>query len=78
MKNQLSLKRGLIDGTILNVLLSIILYGSLRANPLMWVHDYPPDIQAAVGPVSIPPVQTIILSLIFFGTIIGVTLYSNS
>ena len=49
MKDQISLKRILIDGTILSVLLTIIIYGSLCVKPAMWVHDYPPDILAVVG-----------------------------
>jgi len=63
VKNQVSLKRVLIDGTILNVLLSVILYRSLYVNPVMWVHDYPPDIQAVVGEVEMPLVQTIIVGV---------------
>ena len=78
MKNQVSLKRVLIDGTILNILLTVILYGSIYVNPLIWVHDYPPDIQAAVGNVNIPPAQTIIVGTLFFGVTIGVVLYSNA
>jgi len=78
VKNQVSLRRVLIDGTLLNVLLSVILYGSLYVNPAMWVHDYPPDIQAAVGDVTIPPAQTIIVGVLFFGVTIGVVLYSNA
>jgi pimeloyl-ACP methyl ester carboxylesterase len=79
MRNQLSLKRVLIDGTILNVLLSIIVYGSIYANPMIWVGDYPPDIQAAVGEaVDVPLSQTIIFAVLCFGVVIGVTLYSNA
>jgi pimeloyl-ACP methyl ester carboxylesterase len=78
MRNQLSLKRVLIDGTILNVLLSIIVYGSIYANPMIWGHDYPPDIQAVVGDVDIPPAQTIIFGVLLFGVVIGVVLYSNA
>jgi hypothetical protein len=47
-------------------------------NPAMWVHDYPSDIQAAVGNVNIPPAQTIIVGMLFFGVTIGVVLYSNA
>jgi pimeloyl-ACP methyl ester carboxylesterase len=68
----------LIDGTILNILLTVILYGSIYVNPLIWVHDYPPDIQAVVGDVDIPPAQTIIIGVLFFGVTIGVVLYSNA
>ena len=78
MKNQMPLKRVLIDGTILNILLSIIIYGSLCVNPAMWVHDYPPDIRAAVGEVEVPPIQTIIVGVLFFGVTIGVVLCSNA
>jgi len=78
MKGQLSLKRVLSDGMILNVLLSIIIYGSLCVNPAMWVHDYTPDIQAVVGDVHVPLVQKIIVGVLFFGVTIGVVLYSNA
>jgi len=78
VKNQVSLKRVLIDGTILNILLSVIVYGSIYANPLIWVHDYPPDIQAVVGDVDIPLAQTIIFGVLLFGIVIGVVLYSNA
>ena len=79
MRNQLSLKRVLIDGTILNILLSIIIYGSIYASPMIWVGDYPPDIRAVVGePVHVPLSQMVIVGVLFFGTIIGVVLYSNA
>ena len=79
MRNQLSLKRVLIDGTILNILLSIIVYGSIYANPMIWVGDYPPDIQAAVGEtVDLPLAQTTIFAVLCFGVVIGVVLYSNA
>lgn len=63
MKRQLSIKRVLVDGTILSVLLSIVIYGSLYVDPLMWISDYPPDIQAAVGAVDVPLSQTIIVGI---------------
>ena len=78
MKDQLSLKRILIDGTILNLLLTIIVYASIAVNPEMWVGDYPPDIQAAVGEVDIPPIQTIVVGVLLFGSVLGVGLYSNA
>ena len=79
MKSHLSLKRVLVDGTILSVLLSIIIYGSIYVNPAIGIGNYPPDIQAAVGDsVDVPPVQMIVVSLLFFGVTIGVVLYSNA
>ena len=72
MECRLSIKRILIDGTILSVLLSILIYGSLYVDPLMWVGDYPPDIQAAVGAVDVPLDRNIIVGLLFLGVIVGV------
>ena len=79
MKNQLSLKHVLIDGTILNILVSIIIYGSIYANPMTWVGDYPPDIQAAVGDAArVPLGQTAIVGVLCFVVVVGVVLYSNA
>lgn len=78
MRNQLSLKRVLIDGTILNILLSIIIYGSIYTNPMIWAHDYRPDIRAVVGEVKVPLLQTVIVGVLFFGVTVGVVLYSNA
>jgi len=77
MEYRLSIKRVLVDGTILSVLLSIVIYGSIYVDPLMWVSDYPPDIQVAVGTVntSIGQIIVVVLSL---GVIIGVVLRSNA
>ena len=73
MRSQLSLKRVLIDGTILNILVSIIIYGSIYANPMTWVGDYPPDIQAAVGDAArVPLGQTAIVGVLCFGIVGGV------
>jgi hypothetical protein len=78
MACRLSIRRVLVDGTILSVLLSIVIYGSLYVDPLMWVGDYPPDIQAAVGVVSVPLGQTAIAGVLFLVIIIGVVLRSNA
>ena len=78
VKSQLSLKRILVDGTVLSVLLTLVIYGSIYVNPLLWIGDYPPDIQAAVGPVDVPLVQIIVFTALAFGAVIGVTLYSNA
>lgn len=78
MEYRLSIKRILVDGTILSVLLSILIYGSLYVDPLMWVDDYPPDIQTAVGTVQVPLGRIIIVSVLSLGIIIGVVLRSNA
>ena len=78
MECRLSFKRVLVDGTILSTLLSILIYGSMRVDPRMWVGDYPPDIQAAVGTVDVPLGRTMIVGLLFLGVIVGVVLRSNA
>jgi hypothetical protein len=78
MIRQFSLKRILIDGTIMNVLLSIVMYGSIALNPLIWVSDYPPDIQAAVGPVSVPIGQQLVMGVLFLLIVGGVPLWSSA
>lgn len=49
---QLSPRRLLVDGSRLSVILSVLIGGSARYNPEMWLQDYPPDIQAKFGPMS--------------------------
>ena len=78
MRHQLSIRRILIDGTIMNVLLTIVVYGSIYINPLFWVSDYPPDIQAAVESVDLPIGQKIAVGALLFCIVIGVSLYSNA
>jgi hypothetical protein len=78
VKRQLSIRRILIDGTIMNALLTIVVYGSIYVNPLMWISDYPPDIQAAVGPVDVPIGQKLVVGVLFLCIVVGVPLYSNA
>ena len=40
MIRQISLKQILVDGTILSVLLTVIVFGSLYVNPLMKIDNY--------------------------------------
>jgi hypothetical protein len=78
LKTKLSVRRILIDGTLLSVLLTLIIYGSLYINPLMQIDNYPPDIQAAVGEVDVPPIQPLVVYGSFFAVVIGVNLLSNA
>jgi hypothetical protein len=75
---QFSLKRVLVDGTIMNLLLTIVVYGSIYVNPLMWISDYPPDIQEAVGPVDVPIAQKFVVGVLLLCIVVGVPLYSNA
>ena len=78
MDARLLIKRVLVDGVLLSVLLSIVIYGSIWLDPLMWVSDYPPDIRAEVGAVDVPLAQTVVAGLLFVGIIAGVGLRSNA
>ena len=78
MKHQLSSRRLLVDGTIMSVLLTIVVYGSIYVNPLMWVSDYPPDIQEAVGPVDVPIGQKLVVGVLLLCIVVGVPLTSNA
>jgi hypothetical protein len=78
MIRQLSLKRILVDGVILNLLLTVIVYGSLYVNPSMLVDSYPPDVRAAVGDVNVPAGQLVVFYTLSMGTVVGVTLWSNA
>ena len=78
MKRQLSIRRLLIDGILMNVLISIVIYGSIGVNPLMWISDYPPDIQEAVGSVDVPIGQKLVVVALSLCIVVGVPLYSNT
>jgi hypothetical protein len=78
MKSQLSIRRILADGTIMCVLLTIAVYGSIYVNPLLWISDYPPDIQAAVRSVEVPIGQKLVAIVLLLSIVVGVSLYSNA
>lgn len=76
---QLSLKRILVDGIVMSVLLTIVIYGSIYVNPLTWISDYPPDIRAAVDDSQrIPLGQKLIVVVLSLGIVVGLTLWSNA
>jgi len=62
----------------MNLLLTIVIYGSIYVNPLFWVSDYPPDIQEAVGPVDVPIGQKLVVGAILLCIVVGVPFYSNA
>jgi hypothetical protein len=78
MRCQLSIRQVLVDGTITSVLLTIVIYGSIYVNPLLWISDYPPDIQAAVDSVEIPVGQKLVVVVLSLCIVAGVTLWSNA
>jgi hypothetical protein len=75
---RISLKRVLVDGTIMNLLLTVVTYGSIYVNPLFWVSDYPPDIQNAVGSVDVPSGQKLVVGVLYLCIVVGIPLYSNA
>ena len=45
--------RTLVDGALLSVVASVLIFGSLWANPRIWLNDFPPDIRRAVPPKTV-------------------------
>jgi hypothetical protein len=76
--SQLSLKQILVDGTVLSVLLTILVFGSLYVNPAMQVDNYPPDVRAAAGEVDVPLVQRAVFGVLSLGIVVAVPLWSNA
>lgn len=70
--------RLLKDGTFLSVSLAAVIGLTLRINPEIWVHDYPPDIKEKFGPKSDKAKrQTWLAAIPFFVLLIGVVVRSN-
>lgn len=62
----------LTAGAILSVLLSILVVVSLRWNPEIWVHDYPPEVQAVLPPKSaLAKRQTRWVAAVMFAILFG-------
>lgn len=75
---QLSWRRVLIDGGAMSGGLSLLIGASMMVNPEIWVQDYPPDIREAYGPKSRKAqIQGVLLSLPFFGILLGGAVWSN-
>jgi hypothetical protein len=48
----LSLANILAEGLLLSLLLSLVVLGSIRFNPRLWLQDAPPQIKALVAPMT--------------------------
>jgi hypothetical protein len=46
------LQEALLHGALLCAYMSIIVFGSLRHNPRIWLQDYPPEVRAQAGPMD--------------------------
>ena len=76
--DQLSVKRILIDGAVLSAVQGSIIVASLYYNPEIWYDDYPPEIQAKVGPMSAAAKkQRLIVAIPFLVSMLGLPSYSN-
>ena len=66
--NMLNFQKILVDGLILSGLASLFILISMRANPRIWLHDYPKEIQARVPPKTAPEkrLSLLIAALVFF------------
>ena len=67
------LQHGLFYGAILSVLLSVLIVGSLYWRPMIWIGDAPKEVQAvALSPSAADRRAKLLLSLLFFGVLLGV------
>ncbi len=78
LKNELGLRRLFGEAVVYNGLLSALIFGTMRWNPEIWVHDYPPDIKEKYGPVSARTKrQAMIVAVPFFVLMLGGIIGSN-
>lgn len=73
-----SVRRTLIDGTLMNLLITLVVYGSIYFNPYFWISDYPADIQAAAGQADIPLEQQLVVGALLSCIVVGIPLFSNA
>lgn len=52
IRRQLSLPLFVRDSALYNLMLTILVFGSMLWNREMWLNDYPPDVKAKYGPMS--------------------------
>jgi hypothetical protein len=72
------LKRSLVEGMVLNLLITVLVYGAIWLNPLVHVADYPPDIQAAVGDAEPPTALATAEALLCVASVVVVVGWSNA
>lgn len=78
MNNPRLINRLVKDGTSLSLSIAAVIGLSLRINPEIWVHDYPPDIKEKFGPKSEKARrQTWLAATPFFFLLIGGVVRSN-
>jgi len=71
--------RVLVDGAVLSALAVLLIFGSLRANPRIWLNDFPPDIRKAVPPKTDAEKRlSLFWGLPFLAILLGGPLVSNA
>lgn len=73
----LSLTRLVLDGTLLCLMFSVVVMGSLWWNARLWIQDYPKPMQAAVPPLT--PAEKRLqkwLTVFFLAIMIGIPAFS--
>ena len=71
--------RILVDGAMLSALAVVLIFASLRANPRIWLNDFPPAIRQAVPPqTEAEKRQSLIWGLPFLAMLLGGPLVSNA
>ena len=74
----MSWSRVLVDGAVLSAFAVLLIFASLRANPRIWLNDFPPDIRRAVPPkTEAEKRQSLIWGLPFLAVLLGGPLISN-
>jgi hypothetical protein len=73
----LVIRESLAIGIALSTVLTIMIVVSLMINKEMWLQDYPPDVKARWGPMSVKAKrQRFVFALFFFGMLIGAMAYA--
>jgi len=71
--------RVVIDGAMLSAAAMLLIFGSLRANPRIWLNDFPPDIRKAVPPkTDAEKRQSLAWGLPFLAILLGGPLVSTA
>lgn len=70
--NSIALQHVLLNGTIITLLVSAIILGSLMYNARLWLQDYPKAIREKVPPLSaVEKRQRAVVAVLFMGVLFG-------
>lgn len=71
--------QALVDGLLLSLVFGVIVIGSLRWNPRIWMQDFPEAIRATQPPLTpVEKRQKTLITVIFFAAIIGLPIWFNA